>query len=45
MGSEVYATGFNHLLVMAGLRSLDFMMARPNDDRSLVDVYMLPVLN
>jgi hypothetical protein len=43
-GSELNDVGFNHRLVMAGLMSDERNMARPRDDISPVEVYMLPVL-
>lgn len=43
-GSELNDVGFSHRLVMAGLMRDDRNMARPRDDISPVDVYMLPVL-
>jgi hypothetical protein len=43
-GSELNDAGFSQRRVMAGLRSVDRRMARPRDERSPTDVYMLPVL-
>src|SRR5690349_5456434 len=44
-GSELNEAGFSQRRVMAGLRRADRRMARPRDDRSPADVYMLPVLD
>jgi hypothetical protein len=44
-GSELNDAGFSQRRVMAGLRSVDRRIARPRDERSPTDVYMLPVLD
>jgi hypothetical protein len=44
-GSELNEAGFSQRRVMAGFSSVDRRIARPRDERSPTDVYMLPVLD